>query len=427
MDKLEILDGKNVVIVTKDNKEFVKHYDMDRLSRAMKDISPEDSPLIDEYIEDTRKLQRMNAFEMIAGKPMEFYNLIDYLKMVKLLPALKIMKKWQNRSAEDFAGNFKSKILQKIIRSYLSPVLFDMLVLTTMNLKQSGYPVNGSLNFSKLFEIRYLELGGAVHYSAKVVKISTGYDKKARKDVISGIELENGERQTADIVISAMDGYSTLFELLDGKYLYKKLSRIYEKADLNPSMVMVSLGVARQYREKSQTYFINLENPLQIPDGNSYSLLKLRVFNFDTPLVPRGKTLLITELLTENFEYWQDLRSRDKSGYRETKADIADRIIEILSRHFEGLRENIDMIDVATPATFHRYTHNWKGSTQGWANENIFANRPIKKELPGLLNFFMIGHWIVLGGGVPNAFMSGRTVAQLICRKAKKDFNAVKA
>ena len=245
MDKLEILDGKNVVIVTKDNKEFVKHYDMDRLSRAMKDISPEDSPLIDEYIEDTRKLQRMNAFEMIAGKPMEFYNLIDYLKMVKLLPALKIMKKWQNRSAEDFAGNFKSKILQKIIRSYLSPVLFDMLVLTTMNLKQSGYPVNGSLNFSKLFEIRYLELGGAVHYSAKVVKISTGYDKKARKDVISGIELENGERQTADIVISAMDGYSTLFELLDGKYLYKKLSRIYEKADLNPSMVMVSLGVAR--------------------------------------------------------------------------------------------------------------------------------------------------------------------------------------
>ena len=137
--------------------------------------------------------------------------------------------------------------------------------------------------------------------------------------------------------------------------------------------------------------------------------------------------MLITELLTENFEYWQDLRSRDKSGYRETKADIADRIIEILSRHFEGLRENIDMIDVATPATFHRYTHNWKGSTQGWANENIFANRPIKKELPGLLNFFMIGHWIVLGGGVPNAFMSGRTVAQLICRKAKKDFNAVKA
>ena len=427
MDKLGIFDGKNVVIITKDNKEFVKHYDMDQLSRAMKDISPEDSPLIDEYIEDTRKLQRMNAFEMIAAKPMEFYNLIDYLKLVKLLPALRIMKKWQNRSAEDFAGKFKSKILQEIIRSYLSPVLFDMLVLTTMDLKQSGYPVNGSQNFSRLFETRYLELGGAIHYRARVVKILTRSDEKARKDVTSGIELENGEKHSADIVISAMDGYSTLFKLLDGKYLYKKLSRIYEKADLNPSMVLVSLGVDRQYRDKSQAYFINLENPLHIPDGNSYSLLKTRVFNFDTPLVPRGKTLLITELLTHNFEYWRDLRSRDKSEYSKTKADIADRIIEILSRYFEGLRENIDMIDVATPATFHRYTNNWKGSTQGWANENVFANKPIKKELPGLLNFFMIGHWIVPGGGVPNAFMSGRTAAQLICRNAKKDFKVVKA
>ena len=112
---------------------------------------------------------------------------------------------------------------------------------------------------------------------------------------------------------------------------------------------------------KSQTYFINLENPFHIPDGNSYNLLKLRVFNFDTPLVPRGKTLLITELLTGNFDYWQDLRSRDISGYRKIKADIADRMIDILNRYFEDLRENVDMIDVATPATFHRYTNNWKG------------------------------------------------------------------
>ena len=79
--------------------------------------------------------------------------------------------------------------------------------------------------------------------------------------MISGIELENGEKHSADIVIIAMNGYSTLYNLLDGKYLYPRLSRIYEKADLNPAMVLISLGVAKQYREKSQTYFINLENP----------------------------------------------------------------------------------------------------------------------------------------------------------------------
>jgi len=52
------------------------------------------------------------------------------------------------------------------------------------------------------------------------------------------------------------------------------------------------------------------------------------------------------------------------------------------------------MIDVATPATFHRSTNNWQGSTQGWANENIFVNKPIMKELPDLAKFYMIGHWV---------------------------------
>ncbi len=34
----------------------------------------------------------------------------------------------------------------------------------------------------------------------------------------------------------------------------------------------------------------------------------------------------------------------------------------------------------------------------------------------------MIGHWIIPGGGVPNAFMSGETVAQIMCKKDKIQF-----
>ncbi|MHA2358593.1 MAG: hypothetical protein ACXABK_07495, partial [Candidatus Heimdallarchaeaceae archaeon] len=202
----------------------------------------------------------------------------------------------------------------------------------------------------------------------------------------------------------------------------KKLNKIYEKADLNPSMVLISLGVNKEYKDISQTYFINLRNPLSSPDGNIYDELKIRLFNFDTPLVPEGKTLFITEFLTKNFEYWNDLRSQNRTEYKQIKDEIASQLIDILNDYFEDLKTNIDMIDVATPATFHRYTNNWKGSTQGWANENLFENRPINKELPDLANFFMIGQWVIPGGGVPNAFVSGRTVAQIICKKEKKNF-----
>ena len=359
---------------------------------------------------------------MIAGKPMEFYNLFDYLKMIKMLPALGIMKKWQNMTAEKFSEKFTNPFLKDAVKSFLSPVLFDILVLTEMDQKRSGYPTSGSLDFSKRIERSYLDLGGKIHYKSKVSKIKTTYDDDAKKDKIVGISLENGENHDADIVIGAMDGYSALFELLDGKYVYDKLNKIYENQDLNPSMILISIGVNREYKEKSQTYFINVKEPFVTPDGNEHDLLKLRIFNFDTPLVPQGKTLFIVELLTKNFEYWQNFRTQNKTEYKQIKSDLAQRMIDILDEHFEELKTNVDMIDVATPVTFHRYTNNWKGSTQGWANENIFASRPIKKELPGLLNFYMIGHWVIPGGGVPNAFISGRTVAQIICKKERKKF-----
>jgi phytoene dehydrogenase-like protein len=33
----------------------------------------------------------------------------------------------------------------------------------------------------------------------------------------------------------------------------------------------------------------------------------------------------------------------------------------------------------------------------------------------GLKNFYMAGHWVVAGGGLPSAALSGRYAAQMIC------------
>jgi phytoene dehydrogenase-like protein len=48
----------------------------------------------------------------------------------------------------------------------------------------------------------------------------------------------------------------------------------------------------------------------------------------------------------------------------------------------------------------------------------------IDKTLPGLKNFYMIGQWVEPGGGLPPAIMSGRNVAQIICKKDRKKFTA---
>jgi phytoene dehydrogenase-like protein len=46
----------------------------------------------------------------------------------------------------------------------------------------------------------------------------------------------------------------------------------------------------------------------------------------------------------------------------------------------------------------------------------------IKKELPGLEGFYMIGQWVMPGGGVTSTPITGRDITRIICKRDKKKF-----
>jgi phytoene dehydrogenase-like protein len=46
----------------------------------------------------------------------------------------------------------------------------------------------------------------------------------------------------------------------------------------------------------------------------------------------------------------------------------------------------------------------------------------VRKTLPGLKNFYMIGQWVQPGGGIPNAVSSGRDLAWILCSRDGKAF-----
>ena len=104
---------------------------------------------------------------------------------------------------------------------------------------------------------------------------------------------------------------------------------------------------------------------------------------------------------------------------------IEDAAIAILEERFPGITSDIEMVNVATPMTFERYTGNWKGSFEGWLitpeNSNTIM-KPISQTLPGLRNFYMCGQWVEPGGGLPTGLMSGRRLIKSICRKDKIKF-----
>ena len=50
-----------------------------------------------------------------------------------------------------------------------------------------------------------------------------------------------------------------------------------------------------------------------------------------------------------------------------------------------------------------------------------------KPVVPGLKNFYFIGHWTIPGGGLPVAVKSARDAAMMICHEMKVEFKVERA
>jgi len=164
---------------------------------------------------------------------------------------------------------------------------------------------------------------------------------------------------------------------------------------------------------------IPLEKPI-IVGNKEQKYLGVKIYNFDPSFAPEGKTTL--EVMFESeFAYWHEL-SQDSAAYKVEKEKIAVAVVSALNKRFPGLSNQLEMWDVATPVTFYRYTGNWQGSYEGWLPTPRILGRRIPYTLPGLEGFYMAGHWVVPGGGLPSAALAGRYVAHLICDRFGQKF-----
>lgn len=399
-------------------KVFIVHADINRLEQHMKELASEDQDVISEFIKAIRSFTR---FDMPIEKAPELYSPIDGLKMIfTMFPHLRSMRKWGRISVQGFAKRFKNPFLREAFSLTTDlpdfPMIVMLMILAFMHQKTAGYPVGGSLEFARAIERRYRELGGTVHYKSRVAKILVEDDQAV------GVQLADGTEHRSDIVISAADGRTAIFDMLEGKYINDRIQGYYDQLPLAPPLIHIGLGVARSFDDLPHSV-IGINYPLDEPviiGGKELKRLGVHFYNFDPSLAPAGKTL-VRLILNSDYEYWNNL-NQDREHYKAEKEQIADKVITLLDRRFPGLADQVEMYDVATPVTFERYTGNWQGSYQGWQVSTKTMGMRMSKSLPGLKNFYIVGKWVEPGGTVPAAATSGRNVTQIICKQDKKKF-----
>jgi phytoene dehydrogenase-like protein len=291
-----------------------------------------------------------------------------------------------------------------------------------MHLKASRYPVGGALEFVGAIEQRYLDLGGEIDYRSQVAEILVEADPSGQGDRAVGVRLDDGTEHRADIVISAADGHTTIFDMLGGNYVNDEIRGTYETLPLYQPILFISLGVDRSFEARPPSVggeVFLLDEPVSIA-GKEWKWMASHIYTFDPTLAPEDKTL-VRVFLTSDYQYWRDLREQGREQYRAEKEQAADQVIALLDRRYPGFADQVEMRDVATPMTFERYTGNWQGAWMGWVNSPQTMNMHVSKTLPGLDSFYMVGTW-VMNNGLTFAAVSGRHVTQIICSRDGKPF-----
>ena len=400
--------------------QFTLYNNADEMEAYLLAMAPEDHDLICEITDAVRHFQTYSD----PGSPSS-----------RTPEARAYMNKWMSVTLDQLVGRIQNPKLKRALSTLWSgpvPAFYALLSSGYSHVESAGFPEGGSLAFARAIERRFLELGGEIHYNARVKRILVEEDRAV------GLELADGTQvwERDGDIISTADARLTIFDLLEERYTNDRIKEWFAQVPVVPSPVLVTLGVGLPLAD-APTSTGGLLFPPETPVtmyGQNVDLINAHVFNFDPTAAPEGKSVVQVGLWG-NYPFWQPLRD-DRTAYEAEKERIAQQVITALDCRFPGLKEHVEMIDVATPLTFERYTQNWQGSSQGWmptAQSAAWTQEsaqtgswPASKTLPGLSHFYMAGQWVENFGGLPTAALSARALIEKLCERDGKAFTATK-
>ncbi len=245
---------------------------------------------------------------------------------------------------------------------------------------------------------------------------------------VGGVITDEKDLIRAPWVIAACDAETLYERMLPSKAVPDGLLQRLRGADLYYSNVSLfigldcdagSLGFGEEYVCITRGDLARSEHVSGDPHKTCLNLLAPSVR--DPTLAPEGKGTL-----TVHCPAWIDYADRWKTDsgmkrggpYRQLKREFADVLLDRLERVLAvNIRDQVEVMVIATPVTYWRYTGNRNGSIMGARPTNRNINNKLahcRTPVPGLL---LAGHWAQYGGGVPVAMQTAVNASLLILRE----------
>jgi len=414
-NETEIIDHEiHSRILDDEGNEFIIYSNIDRWEKYLIEMAPEDKSSIQKMCTDMRKSALLEPFALAP----ELRSPFDYLKILpKMLPVFNVIRKFGRMTCKEYFDklDFKSKRIKNIFFAMYGNRNFSALAFIFMlgwyNQKNAGYIKGGSYPLAQRMVEKFGKLGGKLSYKKKVEKIIV--ENNIAKEVL----LSDGTTVSADFVISAADGYSTIFNMLDSRYISKEIDFAYKNWELFTPIVQVSFGIKKAIPSGSPI-IIYISKGKKIGSTileNGYSVMN---YSFDSTMAPKGKTTMVLRF-DSPWKLWETMEEKE---YKAEKLQIQKDATAFIEKENPGISAFIEVVDVATPKTDARYTGVKDGAYEGFMPSKENMMKSLKMQLPGLQNFYMAGQWLFPGGGLPPSAQTGKWAVQMICKKEKQQF-----
>ncbi len=401
-------------ILDPQGNEFYIYSNIDRWEKYLLEIAPEDKIPIQKMCRDMRKSALLEPFALAP----ELRNPLDYIRILPtMLPVANVVRKFGRLTCREYFDqlNFKNKRIKTVFYSLYGDRNFSALAFIFMlgwfHQKNAGYIIGGSYPLAQRMVEKFESLGGKLSCKTRVEKIMV------ENDVAQGVILTDGTRIPADYVISAADGFSTIYKMLDSKYVSKQIDFAYKNWELFTPIVQVSFGI-NQTIKAEEPIFINLAKDLMIGRTQLEYGYNIMNYSHDPTMAPVGKTTIVLRFESP-WKVWKNLEGEE---YKQEKAQIEKDATALLEKEFPGIAPFIEVVDVATPKTDVKYTGVKNGAYEGFMPSRENMMKSLKMKLPKLRNFYMAGQWLFPGGGLPPSAQTGKWAVQLICKQEKRTF-----
>ena len=348
----------------------------------------------------------------IAIKDLVYRPGVSPLELITVETALKVNQFFGNIS-KDIRKRFKNKKLVQILEF---PVLFlgakpsdTPSFYSFMNFADFGlgtwHPKNGMYSVILAIEKLAKELGVTIHTNAAIDKIEVENGKASALIV-------NGERLTADIILSGADYHHTE-TLLDQNYrAYSE--KYWESRVFAPSSLLFYVGFDKKIENvEHHSLFFDVDfdvHAQDIYDNPKWPKNPLFYASFpsktDSNAAPESKEAAIFLIpLAPGLNDTNELREKyfDK---------ILTRLENLTQQH---LKNNVIFKESFCVNDFVNDYNSYKGNAYGMANtllQTAFLRPKLKSKK--VKSLYFTGQLTVPGPGVPPALISGKLVADLI-------------